>query len=130
VMRAEHHTEAGDAMIVAAVRAAEAASAACLVAFTATGQSALRLARERPMTRMIALSPRRATARRLALAWGVETRVVADIRDLETMPVLAAEEALKSGLATSGQPLLVAAGVPMGSPGTVNHLRLVHAPRR
>jgi pyruvate kinase len=129
LMRAEHRVEESDALIVAAVRAAEASSAACIAAFTATGQTALRLARERSLIRMIALSPRLATARRLALSWGIETRVVPDIRDLEAMPTLAANEALKSGVAAPGQPLLVAAGVPMGSPGAVNHLRLVHAPK-
>ncbi|MCR5877217.1 pyruvate kinase [Phenylobacterium sp. J367] len=130
LMRAEHRVEESDALIVAAVRAAEASSAACIAAFTATGQTALRLARERSLTRMVALSPRLATARRLALGWGIETRVVPDIRDLDAMPDLAVEEALRSGLAKPGQTLLVAAGVPMGSPGAVNYLRIVYAQRR
>jgi pyruvate kinase len=128
LMRAEHLLDDSDALVVAAVRAADACSTPCIAAFTATGQTALRLSRERALTPVLALSPRQATARRLALAWGVETRIVPDIHDLEEMPALATRQAVESGLASAGERIVITAGVPMGSPGAANLLRLVHIP--
>ena len=110
--------------------AAERASVACLVAFTTTGQSALRLARERPLQPTLALTPSLATARRLALAWGVEARVVSEPKDPEELTRVALEQAVGGGLADPGQRVLILAGLPMGSPGSANILRLAHAPLR
>jgi pyruvate kinase len=130
LMAAEHAVGDADALVAAATQAADIAHTACVAAFTATGQTALRLSRERPQTTTLALTPNLATARRLALAWGVEPRVVPDIRDPEDMPKLAGDMALKTGLANPGDRVMVLAGVPMGSPGAANLLRLTHAPRR
>jgi pyruvate kinase len=130
LIRAEHLVEDADALVAAAFRAGEAAATACVVAFTATGQTALRLARERPLQPTLALTPNLSTARRLALAWGVEARVVPDIHDAEDMPPLAVEQAVGTGLAGPGQRILILAGLPMGSPGAANILRLAHTPRR
>jgi pyruvate kinase len=130
LMAAEHGVEDADALVAAATEAADIAHTSCVAAFTATGQTALRLSRERGLTPTLALTPNLATARRLALAWGCEPRVVPDIRDPEDMPKLAGEMALKIGLAEPGDRIMVLAGVPMGSPGAANLLRLTHAPRR
>ena len=130
LMAAEHGVEDADALVAAATEAADIANTACVAAFTATGQTALRLARERGLTPTLALTPNLNTARRLALAWGCEPRVVPDIRDPEDMPKLAGEMALKTGLAGPGDRVMILAGVPMGAPGAANLLRLTHAPRR
>jgi pyruvate kinase len=130
LMAAEHDLEESDALVAAATQAAEIAHTACVAAFTATGQTALRVSRERGMIPTLALTPHLDTARRLALAWGVEPRVVADIRDPEDMPRVAGEVALEIGLAEPGDRVMILAGVPMGSPGAANMMRLTHAPRR
>lgn len=133
LMRAEYPVEDADAdaLVAAARRAAEAASTACLVTFTTTGQTALRLARERPLQPILALTPNLSTARRLALAWGVEARVVAEPTDPEDLARVAVEQAVETGLAPlGGQRVLILAGLPMGSPGAANILRLAHTPRR
>jgi pyruvate kinase len=132
LMRAEFPVDDADAdaLVAAARRAAEAASTACLVAFTTTGQTALRLARERPLQPTLALTPHLKTARRLALAWGVESRVVPEVFDPEELARLAVTQAADCGLAAPGQRVLILAGLPMGSPGAANILRLAHAPRR
>ena len=119
-----------DALVAAARRAAEAASTACLVAFTTTGQTALRLSRERPLQPTLALTPQLDTARRLALAWGVESRVIAELFDPEELARVAVKNAAEMELAPPGQRVLILAGLPMGSPGAANILRLAHTPRR
>ena len=132
LMRAEYPVEDADAdaLVAAARRAAEAASTACLVAFTTTGQTALRLARERPLQPTLALTTRLATARRLALAWGVESRVIETLTDPDELVRVAIEVVLEMGLAPPGHRILILAGLPMGSPGAANILRLAHTPMR
>jgi pyruvate kinase len=132
LMRAEYPVEDADAdaLVAAARKAADAASTACLVAFTTTGQTALRLARERPLQPTLALTPNLSTARRLALAWGVEPKVVPELTDPEELASVAVEQAAETGLAEPGQRVLILAGLPMGSPGAANILRIAHMPRR
>jgi pyruvate kinase len=132
LMRAEYPVEDADAdaLVAAARRAAEAASTACLAAFTTTGQTALRLARERPLQPTLALTPSLATARKLALLWGAEPRVVPELLDPEDLARVAVEQAVAAGLVGPGQRVLILAGLPMGSPGAANILRIAHAPLR
>jgi pyruvate kinase len=129
LMYAEHDVGDADALIAAATHAASIAHTACVAAFTATGQTALRVSRERPLMPTLALTPNLSTARRLCLAWGVEPRVVPDIRNPEEMPVVAGRTARDIGLAEPGDRVMIIAGLPMGSPGAANLLRLTHAPR-
>ncbi|THD77384.1 MAG: pyruvate kinase [Phenylobacterium sp.] len=133
LMRAEYPVEDADAdaLVAAARKASESASTACIAAFTTTGQTALRLARERPLQPILALTPNLSTARRLALTWGVEARVVAEITDPEELARVAVEQAMEIGIAQpGGARVLILAGFPMGSPGAANILRLAHTPRR
>ena len=117
-----------DALVAAARAAAERASVACLVAFTTTGGTARRLARERALQPVLALTPHPAVARRLCLVWGLEPRVGADPVSLDEMTDEAADLAVKLGLAAPGERILILAGTPFGAPGAANLLRLAHAP--
>jgi pyruvate kinase len=130
LMRAEYPVEDADAdaLVAAARKAAEAASTACLATFTTTGQTALRLARERPLQPTLALTSSLATARKLALLWGAEPRVVNEPTDPEDLARVAVEQAVANGLVGPGQRVLILAGLPMGSPGAANILRIAHAP--
>jgi pyruvate kinase len=132
LMRAEHgddEDEDVDALIAAATRAAEARSTACLVAYTTTGATAKRMARERPDHPILALAPNIEVARRLCLVWGLEPRVATQPRGVAAMTDEAAHMASDLGLAASGARVLIIAGPPMGAPGAANLLRITHAPR-
>jgi pyruvate kinase len=132
LMRAEYPVEDADAdaLVAAARKAAESSSTGCLATFTTTGQTALRLARERPLQPTLALTPFLATARKLALLWGVEARVVPEVQDPEELTRVAVEQAVANGLARPGQRVLILAGLPMQSPCAANILRIAHAPLR
>jgi pyruvate kinase len=122
--------EDADALVAAASRAAETGFTACLVAFTTTGATARRLARERPLQAVLALSPSLEVARRLTLVWGLEPRQGSEPDSLEGMTEEACALALSLGLAEPGQRILIIAGTPFGAPGAANLLRLAHAPAR
>jgi pyruvate kinase len=126
LIQSEHTT--ADAISAAARQVAETLDAACIVTFTTSGSTALRAARERPLVPVLALTPRLDTARRLCLVWGLNCQTVADIHDFQEMSDRAALCALEAGLAQPGDQIVVTAGVPFGTPGMTNTLRIAFVP--
>ena len=130
LMRAEHGAEDDedvDALIAAATRAAQTRSTEALVAYTTTGATARRLARERPIHPILAIAPDVGVARRLALVWGLEPRVAKQPRGVAALTDEAVHMAADLGLARPGGRLLIIAGPPLGAPGAANLLRIAHA---
>ncbi len=133
LMDAEHAwMEDGDAdaLVAAARRAAESSSTACLAVYTTTGMTALRLARERPLQPVLALTSNVNAARKLGLVWGLEPRVADAPKDLDGLTKVAAHLAADLGLAEPNSRIWILAGTPFGSPGAANLLRLAHAPAK
>ncbi|WP_336276643.1 pyruvate kinase [Bartonella sp. CB178] len=113
-----------DAISLAARQIAETLQLAVIVAYTASGRTGVRASRERPNRPIIALSPIVETARRLALVWGLYCVVTEDARDLEDMVDRAAAISFREGFCCGGDRFLVTAGVPLGTPGATNLLRI------
>ncbi|HWE99296.1 MAG TPA: pyruvate kinase [Caulobacteraceae bacterium] len=131
LMQAEHDSDEDvDTLIAAASRAAESRSTACVAAYTNTGVTARRLARERPGHPILALTPDQALARRLGLVWGLEPRVAQQPQDIRAGSEAAAALAAELGLASAGERVAIISGPPHGRPGAADTLRLVHAPAR
>ena len=111
------------AVAEAAVRLAQTIEAAAIVAFTASGNTAVRLARERPSQPLLVLSPEPAVERRLSLLWGTQTA-----HQDETSYEQAVDEAValikQRGLRT-GESIVLVSGMPFGLAGTTNALRVV-----
>lgn len=99
---------------------------AAMVAYTSSGSSALRMARERPRAPIIGITPRPATARRLALVWGVNPVLCRDVTNVTEMTDLALATAVQLKFASPGQTIVIAAGMPFGTPGSTNLLRIAH----
>jgi pyruvate kinase len=97
---------------------------AAMVAYTSSGSSALRMARERPRASIIGMTPKRSTARRLTLVWGVNPVLCHDVMDVAEMTELAAKTAVQLAFAQPGQTIVIAAGMPFGTAGTTNLLRI------
>ncbi|MSO74695.1 MAG: pyruvate kinase [Alphaproteobacteria bacterium] len=115
---------AADAITAAASQVAATIKAACIVTYTSSGSTALRAARERPSVPVLALTPLRATARRLALTWGVHCVETEDARSFTEMVEKAAKVAREQEIAKPGERIVVTAGVPFGTPGATNILRI------
>lgn len=127
VMDAVHpapEATASDAISAAAAQVATTVGAAAIVTYTTSGSTALRAARERPTAPILSLSRLESTARRLALAWGVHCVVAEDVRDFGDMVDKACAVARREGFAAPGQPVVVTAGVPFGTPGATNVLHI------
>ncbi len=115
---------AADAISAAARQVAQTISAASVVTFSSTGSTTLRAARERPTVPIIGLTPRVDTARRLALVWGVHSAQTADCHSFREMVDTALSAACEEGFAEAGDALVITAGVPFGTPGATNILRI------
>jgi pyruvate kinase len=113
-----------DAISAAARQIAETLNLAAICCYTTSGATAIRAARERPQTPIIAISPVVETTRRLALVWGLHCAVGEDPRDVDGMVDGACQVAVAEGFAKPGERIIVTAGVPFGTPGTTNMLRI------
>lgn len=130
LMDAEHANpegEVSDAVSAAARVAADASRSQCLVAFTARGATALRISRERPLQPILALTPNIKAARKLALVWGMEARVIEDPKDVEDMANIAANAVTKYEITKAGNRIVIIAGLPFGTPGGTNLMRIARA---
>ena len=128
--RTEPEATGADAISAAAHSVADTLKAAAIVCWTNSGSTGLRAARERPLLPIIVLTPVTATARRLALVWGLHCVVTEDARDLEDLSDRAGRIAFSEGFAQPGQRIVVTAGVPLGTPGATNMLRVSYVGRQ
>ncbi len=124
--RAEPEATGADAIADAARHIADTLDLAAVVCWTSSGSTGLRMARERPRPPIVALSPNIATGRRLAVVWGVHCVVTEDAHDQDDMVDRACRIAFKEGFAKTGQRVIVVAGVPLGTPGATNMLRIAY----
>ena len=74
-----------DAIAAAAHTIADTLKLSAIICYTATGSTALRVARERPGLPVLALTPVVATSRRLALVWGLHGVLTKDPENLADM---------------------------------------------
>jgi len=140
-----------DAIIVAARQIAQTINAKAIVCFTLGGTTALRASKKRPDVPVLAISPFKETARQLVMSWGVypdfprsgSFGLEVDEEQVFTLdaPVMqeatddfdmvlreACRAALAKGLVNDPNDLLVVtAGLPFGTPGAANIIRVVPA---
>jgi pyruvate kinase len=130
--RSEPEHTGADAIAAAARQIAETIDLKAIVAWTISGSTAQRVARERPTVPILMMTPKQQTARRMALVWGVHPVVHADIHDVTEMAETGAGAALSEGFAKPGQRVILIAGVPFGTPGSTNMIRIafVNADRK
>ena len=128
--RPEPEATTPDAITAASRQVAQTIRAAAIVCWTGSGSTGIRASRERPGVPIIALTPVVRTGRRLALAWGLHCVVTEDAQSFEDMSERACQIAYREGFAASGQRIVVTAGVPLGTPGATNLLRVAFVGRK
>ena len=75
---------------------------------------------------IIALSPIVQTARRLSVVWGLHCVVAQDAEDLDDMVNRACRIVVSEGFGKAGDRIIISAGVPLGTPGATNMLRIAY----
>ena len=124
--RPEPEATAGDAIADAARQIAETLDLSAIICWTDSGSTAMRVARERPHPPVVAITPNVATGRKLAAVWGVHCVIAEDAHDQDDMIDRAARIAFRDGFAKAGQRVIIVAGVPLGTPGTTNMVRIAY----
>ena len=107
-----------------AVSLAEAVNAKAVVAFTASGNTAFRMARERPNLLLVVMTPEVRVKRKLSLLWGAYS-FFSKVQGYEAA-IKEAREIIKiEKLAEQGDAIVVVAGMPFGVSGSTNSIRVV-----
>jgi pyruvate kinase len=119
---------AADAISLAAREVAETIRAAAIVCYTGSGSTGLRAARERPPVPVLALTPNIETGRRLALVWGLHCVHTEDAKNIKDMVDRACAVTADEDFAQSGDRIVITAGLPFGTPGATNLLRIAWVP--
>lgn len=118
----EHN--ASDAITAAARQVAETVGAVAIVTYTTSGSTTLRAVRERPAVPIICLTAKIQTARRLVLSYGVYPIHGFDAKTFNEMVIYACQITQQHQKASKGDKLVITAGVPFGTPGSTNILRI------
>jgi pyruvate kinase len=122
--RTDPEPTGADAISAAARQIAETLNLAAICCYTSSGTTAVRAARERPQTPVVALSPVVATARRLSIVWGLHCVVGEEPANIDGMVERACVLARHDGFAAPGERIIITAGLPLGTPGATNMLRI------
>ncbi|MDP2952867.1 MAG: pyruvate kinase alpha/beta domain-containing protein, partial [Chloroflexota bacterium] len=121
---ADLEPQTDDAIAFAACHTAQQLGAAAIIAFTESGSTAYRVAKYRPQSPLLALTPSDGVRRRLALVWGVNTSLVGRPATVDDMFAQAVRLAQERGMAAKGDLVVITAGVPIGIAGTTNLLKV------
>jgi len=95
-----------------------------VLGYTLTGSTVQRISRERPPCRIVCLTPRKETASRLALSWGVLPIVMEDPINFDDMLESVQKVATERVGLKSGNKIMISAGIPFGRPGTTNTMKI------
>jgi pyruvate kinase len=103
---------------------AEVLNCKAVLGYTKTGSTVKRIARERPPCRIIGLTPNERVASRMALTWGVHPVVTDDPASFDEMLQITQDIAKNEAEATTGDHIIISAGIPFGRPGTTDTLKI------
>ena len=95
-----------------------------IVTTSISGYTARRVAKERPNTPILCMTPNATTQRRMALVWGVVPLLVAEFTTIDEMVSITIRAAHDKGLAQRGDRLVIIAGVPFGIDGQTNLIKI------
>lgn len=95
-----------------------------LVTFTQSGRTARLLSRLRSPIPMLAFSPLATTRDQLALSWGVRCYRVPQVANTDEMVYQVDQVCQQRGLAKPGDQIVIVAGMPPGTQGSSNSIRV------
>jgi len=101
---------------------------AAIVACTRSGMTARAIARFRPPMPIVAITPKESTRRQLRTSWGIDQVVVSPAQDIDELCAVAVKEVVVSGIAKSGDAIVVMAGSASGGAAITDTVRMVIIP--
>lgn len=113
-----------DAISEATYYIAEALNPRVIVTTTLSGYTARRVARERPRSPILCVTPNPTTYRLMALVWGVYPLLVPEFNTIDEMINVITKTAYQEQIVKRGDTLIIIAGVPFGLAGQTNLLKI------
>jgi pyruvate kinase len=113
-----------DAISQSTCQVAEALGAKAIITTTLTGYTTRRVAKERPTTQVICVTPNEVTQRLMALVWGVTPLLMPEFTTIDEMIASVVKASQEAGLVNDGDSLVIIAGVPFGIGGQTNFLKI------
>ena len=113
-----------NAISKATVNAAMELNAKAIVTVTESGRTAYMISRYRPFCPVIACTSREQTYRQLSLSWGVIPLLIEEKEALDELFAEAIKAVEKASYASEGDVIVLTAGVPIGTSGTTNLLKV------
>lgn len=117
-------TMVADAISHATIEMAEAVGAKMIVTCTWTGYTARRVARERPATPILCVTPNAATYQRMSLVWGVRPMLVEEFFTIDDMLKVVVRSTKDADLTEPGDRIVIISGVPFGAGGHTNFVKI------
>ncbi len=115
---------AADAISESVYHISEALSPRAIVTSTLTGYTARRVARERPSTPILCVTPNMTTYHRMAVVWGVVPLLIPEFHSIDEMIQTVVQAAHKHGMVQRDDVIIIIAGVPFGVGGQTNLLKI------
>lgn len=113
-----------DAVAEAAVTIAHDQQAAAILCATETGGTARSVAKFRPRSQVLAVTPSEETCRRLALFWGVQPLLMSSPTSVDALLAESADAAERSGYIKKGDLFVLTSGTPLRKPGSTNLIKV------
>lgn len=113
------------AVAKASVALAQTIKAKAIIAYTASGNTAVRIARERPAIRLFVSTPEQNVQRRLSILYGATTILQAET-DYEKALSITKKILIKENAVAKNDAVVVVAGFPFGLAGSTNAIRVEH----
>ncbi len=118
--RASDETETVDAIGRAVVDAAHATNAKAIVALSESGFTARMISRCRPSRPIVVFTPHKETVRRLTLSFACHPFLAKSFQELLHVVAESEKTIMQQKLATKGDSIVIAAGIPFGKVGGTN----------
>ncbi len=113
-----------EAISYASCKTASDLNARAIITPTGSGSTARKVSKNRPLTPIIAVTPSKMVQHTLSLCWGVIPLLVERTNSTDRMIDDAVKAALENDLIECGDLVTITAGVPVGTPGTTNLIKV------
>ena len=120
----QERAESSIAISRATFEISQAIQPKAIVTTSMSGSTTRRVAKERPATPILCMTPMANTYRRMALVWGVTPLLVAEFTTVDEMISIIIRAAHDKGLVERGDNLVIIAGVPFGIDGRTNLIKI------
>ncbi len=118
------HLNVAEAIGYASYTIANDLDAAAIIIPTHSGSTARMISKYRPKALIIAATPFLAIARMLSLQWGVQSLLIPQSNGTDQLLSTAVNTALNKNLIQTGNIVVITAGVPVGTVGTTNLIKV------